>query len=791
MTFVPTSLRRSLAVGLLLAFTSALLGHTCCAQSGGAGLPAAVGKIKESVFSIEVHGSSKQATTCGSAVLMAVDSKNRLATFATAYHVLLQAKSFSITDAKNVLIARSADGHCECFVDRSRELALLRVPLATGAPQRLAPILTPNLPLNSAFCLAPIPGSKEFAIGYPQGEPLRPYIAPTRFTDVFNAQQLNLVRRGVVYAPAAGEYTTAGWMSFGILDGQPTHWGMSGGLVANQEGQLSGVIYGLGKSGFSLMMPASELQQVWARALTSPWKPFQQEGLLDDPCLFDGGKQDEARENRLDWKTEDGFGVLFSDDPVQLITSFQEITIPAPRANADIKFGSAPLGKDESITFWLNGQEVKGGGDGTPYRLRAADLAGESLLVVSKTSGRVGDFELGGLIRSSTVDLTFFQGDDPPFYHLVRSLPRMVQTYLLFITIDNPGSAAAKNPLPPNGRLAVKLEFLEALLNAAPFDLSVKEHDAKDPKHPELEIQGVFSLDRHKAWSLQQRTFQQIAISLTGDCTLQKALYNKGLQFEVKQDTNSKAKFTVEGRLQFPQSMRAGSPYLSARATGTKGTGSFRIKIDQQFSVEAAGFLRYLLTTYLNHSSLCGEGQPSVMDARIQKLLAQIGLSPPPNCTLNLRQACLRDNWFILTFRIAPAGGEAPGNAPVNDLTEPPSAQRGIVFDLTAQDVPADFINNFPALKQAGRLLSPQGAGPIGLHVSLGLPPDPSAWFQEFKVDRPVWRLGEDPAPILKGFSAALKHFIKSGTVSVEVTRRDRPANLRSKPVVVRTSRGR
>jgi hypothetical protein len=734
--------RLALCAALLAAFAS-----PTAAQDTKALLQLA----EQSVFRIEVtEGGAEE----GSAILWELgplDSNGAEATFLTAYHVLHNATKFTIFSHKNEPLA-TANAQTECFVDRSRELAIVRLRATRPSGGWRAAVR----PGNGALANAKINGVG-LAFGYPAEEPaLGLHYSRGEFFNLATAESLKLVRRNMSLSPGERD---PGWMNFQLLGPQETLRGMSGGQVVDAQGIFAGVIYGRSASGFCVMIPAEEALALWGQAAKNKdqWKKLA-ESPFQHAILFRGGyREDEVTESRLDWSTLDGLTALLGYDPALAIGQFQEIEVVPPERHADAEdlflSVSASTIPDEShgLQFWLNGKRLEWT-RGLPIKIYLKDSPGESLLVAAKTCGRVNDFELSGLVVPSSLDLTFAQGQRQ-FLRVVRSLPRIVHRYPLFITIKNAADRqvpAAQSP--PNVRLAVRLDFIAALLNQAPFIFDVSENPS-----PRTKVTGAFALDTKEGWALERYSSQQIGVRVKGTTTLdgQKAKYEDvTISLQPAPGTMGPASFSLQGRLQFPfiKSQPQGAErleplsgiYVSARATATRGTGSFRADLGNGMNIEMSGILRYLFTAYVNNQlKPVDSAEPNLVDsARLRSLLAAIGLVAPPNWRLDIRQPRVirkaDHDWLILALRMDPEQPPAkPAERPL-DLTEPPD-DRDVVIDFAAQDVPASLVARFPSLNKDTRYELIRSANTLrAIGLTLWLPDDPAKWFDGLPPSEPL-----------------------------------------------------
>jgi hypothetical protein len=542
-------------------------------------------------------------------------------------------------------------------------------------------------------------------------------------------------------------------MLFRMLGGQATLAGMSGGLGTDAAGHFAGILYGRRRDRYNLLIPASHVVAAWnavRKASAAPWAAFRPQEVTGE--ILYRGDADEgdktAAEDRLDWSTFDGLKALLGDDPARQIERFEEIKLTprlagknAPPLRIYVDPDSVP-NQRHALQIWHDGNKVEWNRDTGIALVRISDKPGESLLTVLKTSGGANDLELGGLLLPSTIDLEFSQGDSPvPIRHIVRSLPVIAHEYPLFITLRTPPGSEPRGPA-SGARLAVRLDYLEALLNRAPFDIKVAGVEG-DPKNPgrSAEFDAVFRLGAKGGWRLRALSPQRLEVTLTGEVRLNKARY-RDFTLSPRRAPGEPAgalpAFTVRGILQFPYVMpQAGSGAgaglaLSARAIGTSGTGSWRIEVGRgpDVSFDVGGILRHLFTCWVNKRLIAADEPHLVNQAMMQTFFAALGLDRPANLqTRVLRVGFLRDDapdpkdWVVVLSDLGGAGGPV-GFGPV------PSSNDSLVFEVRVWGVPGRIVKGFPNLRPAGpeaALL--EQAKVRSLCLTLRLDGGPDTWF--------------------------------------------------------------
>jgi hypothetical protein len=700
-----------------------------------------------------------KAVVDGSAVIVAdkQDADGRWLILATAYHVLFRAKGFRAYAANADAPFAESNEKTQLFVDRSREIALVRIAALSDQGSKLRSIdrntITHRIAAGSVGL-----GPPGLALGFGavRARPLD--VKRIDFQGSASAQSLELLRR-IAFAPRSGEISPIGMM-FQLLGDQATLEGMSGGLVVTEKGQFAGLIYGRRSDRFNLVIPAEEVVEDCEQAESSQnrakiWEPFRPTALLE-PSLFNGdaAATDETIEDRRDWGTLEGLSVLVGDDPLGSIARFQEIEVHLPRPTADppdlkiIVDTTATIPNSEhSIKIWVEGvQQEEISSRRTTVTVPLKKLPGETMVTVIKESGRINDFELTKLITPSRVDLTFQLEGEAQFLHVVRSLPVMIQRYPLFITIVNdPRVPPTADPQTPkstaNARLALRLDYAAAILNQAPFVIDVPIQEPS-PKHvgEQHEPDAGFRMNEDGGWDLRAISSQRLGLTLNGSVFVRgNMLRYDGLELKFVPDENcgARPRFSVGGRFQFPYIMpgkddknRLGLA-VSARATATNGAGRMRVMVRPDVPLDLAGVLRHLFTAFVSRYLIDNDQPHRIPDEKITPFLERLGFTTPAGWKAEMRRGIFvtdpntRNDWLILTFRLDPdpkADGEKLKPPPVEgELLTPPENAPLRVLAVDAWGAPSTILQRFAAMAKAARPIPKRLETLRAEHVSLAL----------------------------------------------------------------------
>jgi hypothetical protein len=704
----------------------------------------------------------------GSALIVELDKPGpaRSMTLATAYHVMARAIDFRVLDASGKELARSG-ASTTYFADRSREVAFIRVALNPGAGPDLQ-----RFPIEEPAGDRGRPERPDgVALGFSLEQPSSIDSMRVDLMGEVPAGRMNYVRR-TLFVPA-DEDIDPNRMPLGLLGGQATLEGMSGGLVADRSGGFLGLAYGRRTDMYNVIIPAGQVRKAWARtSAQGAWKPFRDQPFLLD-SLYRGDGDEAIEENRLDWGTLEGLSVLIGNDPLKEITNFQEILVVPPirgqRApNLEMYVSTTTLPDDRHrLRVWLDGvkQEV----NATTGRLIVplGQRPGESMLTVIKEYGDVNGPEAGGLITPSRVDLSFSFPGEKAFSHVVRSLPAIIQSYPLYVTILNERgwkSPAEEAKLPANARLALRLDYAEAILNRAPFVISIREDrdldahdrpvDERAEKVHDTRFDAEFRLDSTAAWRLRRASPQRLGLEFTGDAIIHGDVLryrDRAIRRRSAPREKGPPRMTLGGVFQFPELMPGASEadgrgglgvFVSPRATGTRGIGSFRVDLGEGLTFDIGGILGHLFASYVNYQLIVDTQPHLINEAKILKFLKGLGFASPKGWKSELRRMLLAKSpgdeqvWLILTFRLSTV--EEPGGAapplPANAdqlLVTPPERAEGRVIHFQGWGLPGELATHFHNLKpvnpMAARAIASAHVDSIELTTTLDA--DPRSWF--------------------------------------------------------------
>ncbi len=729
----------------------------------------------------------------GSCVLVKLQELEdvKFGTFLTAYHVVHGAKKLNIycADGKRV----TQDGKTLCFTDRSRELAVIHTQLHREGDAFDA--LETDIPGE--------PGKYRAVVGFAAtglARGLRDASLSRPLT--MTADIAELVDDDLAYVWQMGQLQTPGRMQFEFARGDLTIKGMSGGLVVDENNRFAGLLFGRHLS-HAVIVPREQVTSflVNSRQYQERWRNIAEDAFYE-PSLFKGGT--EARDDFMDWSTLEGLRLLMSPNPLGRLRSFQEIEVTPPRVDREAPdvVITTPLdnrseirnGEDsEKIRFWLDGYPLDQD-DQTPIQIPISQRPGESLLVVSKSRGGRNDFELGRILTSNRVDLRFSQ-DGKEFFRLRRSLPNIVEAFTLYITLQNPTVSEDTSLPPPNLRLAFHLGFLQELLNQAPFQIAIEERSPnqadKDPGNLDSFVHATYRTLRNDSWQLSRDGLQRIGVKLNGNVDVHRTkFYRHELALG---DPGTVQRFDIEGCLQFPYLMPDAKNggrrvYLSARAIGVSGDGSYRLRLADlegrdPISVEAGGILRLLMAMHVNRR-LTGFNHPHLVNHELlRSFLRDVGLNAPKDWRLDLRRAVLRrsaadfdgdgdprnDHWLVLTCSLTQVGAPARLAKSVSDAA--PEFALGKVFEIEGKGIPASFLSHFHSLQGKNALLSEALSASEVEHAQLALRASGarSEWFTGLTELTDPIQLQGNGGEVSTRLKRAFRHFAQQGELDAEI----------------------
>ena len=742
-------------------------------------------RAQTSVFRIEVKRGQNPGAI-GSVVALSLSPKDqgkpRIATFATAYHVMQLATGFIITNYAHKPVA-TVTPRTRCYAARTKDIAFLQVEIDEGADELIQPISTEDFlprPIRSG---APAEREEGIAFGFSEEQSLPIDYSQIEFLGPASASDLEIVRRGAQGSNVRSDEGMPGNMTFRLVGRDVTFRGMSGGLVTNRSWKFAGLVFGRKVDRYSLIIPADMVEKTRIKAGDpSNWPLFAAE-VFETKSPFRGTLKGEIEEpflDKEDWGTVDGLVVLMGEDPTRALGHFQEISVTPPELGANAKPVSVVVkgdtfkgGGEQSIEMSLDGANPRPLGLNESYEIELKK-PGEALLLVKKISGKVNDFEAGRFLAPSIVDLSFQQGDYE-FMRVTRSLPQVVQGYPLFITVRRSESDLPRvaEERPANARIAIRLDFAQGILNQAPFALSLAEKSGDDKN----QFKGIYRQKLEDAWSLNFGTSQQLNVSAGGHIEVSDAKHADVGVTLARDQLDKPLPIDFRGVVQFPAQFD--SFFISSRITGAKGKFPLNVKLSETFEANVGGIARHLFSTHLNNKFLF-YGVPRMTDKDlVGKFMKELGLSAPGGWEPEPRQIALVQTqggkaWLIATVRIDRKVGVGNGDAPkvYPELLQAPDDSSDSAFDIRAFGIPGETVAGLPGIATENPLaaqgLSSATVKELHLSVAAPLPADKESRLESLGTQIPIST--NDTAALSKRIKDAFTRAALRGKTIVSIT---------------------
>ena len=216
----------------------------------------------------------------------------------------------------------------------------------------------------------------------------------------------------------------------------------------------------------------------------------------------------------------------------------------------------------------------------------------------------------------------------------------ITQTYPLYVTIRTPMPPEPKGPA-SGLRIAIRLDYLEALLNRVPFDIRVAGADGDQAeKSRSSKFDGVFHLGKGggaagnglaaAAPSRGNRGSRAEGgpIPRTDDLSARRSSRSARVGVGVHRPGTAPVPLRHAAREARGAGVGLG---LSARAIGTRGTGSWRVDLGgvKDVSLDIGGILRHLFTCYVNKQLIAADQPHLVNQALLRPFFNALGLGAP------------------------------------------------------------------------------------------------------------------------------------------------------------------
>ncbi len=660
-------------------------------------------------------------THSGSAVLLESGADGHV--FVTCYHVVQGANKIHLYDRSNRIVFSSDKENFEAVGAPNFDLAFLRIKDELDGVLASALAERKDVPMRA------------LAVGYPfydrsnlESVPVT-VITDTQGPRVRNAQSLGVMRGNNP-------------LKFQLLRQEPTAKGMSGGLVVDHKGKFIGLVFGRLENTVGLSIPASQVSEVLAKAVEEKqFKPFPKEEEFGLVQPFTAGATrhfaDDAAvyESSLSFRAFEHWHELFGDAS-QFHTEFQEVSldladITQPSGEAAGKSPQLALrmdaatfrNTDAKLKVWINGHEE------TISKLdfdeaiaaqkpRTVDLSqhlrsGENLVILSKETAREPGLRLNRFDEANEINV-WVDVEGVPQYHLVRSLPAVVQNYAVYLTVQNGKEdvlQSAPGERKANLRVALRADVVAAIFNGAPLKRELAIGDSLAGSYVEGEIQvarqangipwpeyqplvqeedfsptGFVALRRHTDQTMDLSTVgfgqvKQARLSLQG---INLKVPGQDLQFLLQ--SRVQAVRTKDGYVVVPRS-------ISGRLARRKDGHRFELPLfgESGVTVDIGAVIQEALLSWVNNDILHPSAPQSLSKSTLDDFYRSTRIDRlSPTAKVALSRMMIRpgkqSDWFIFTFAVD-GGGE--GHLQADDLLP---LDLSIGCEIFARDVPADIV---------------------------------------------------------------------------------------------------
>jgi hypothetical protein len=639
----------------------------------------------------------------GTAVLLKVDPGGPVGYFATCYHVLHGTTWFKIYPSGGAGDEVAGVAGTEILARPSIDLVLIKAKLPAGGDFKPLDPFDPN-GLASDDDRDPIDG---FVFGVAGVQSRQMYTTGVRIQQIEWADLLpgvvdtNLRKRG---APR---------LQVRLLGREVTYAGMSGGLVVDRDRRFGGLLLGRmpEPNAIPVMITAPQVRALLDESARGGWTAYAPKDFAAPPPY-----QKEVLQRMLEpwpvseigWNTYDAWVRAFESDPLQFLKAFQEVRLDLRELQS---FTRDPKNeKSDKLQVRLHGdRQVRLLLNGVPWVPDdpATLQPGENLLIISKPPDGGGRYDLTDLLRPNPFDVTFHLGETADtVYHLKRSLPRVIQGYSVYVTIENglPGPGHGYS-----ARLAVPLDYLEEVINQTPFSLPFGDRDPRTGS----EFLGAARPTGDLPVKLTYVSPQTLDVAAEIGIEVKKAQANfVGVRVAVKPQS---ATIRMTGRVQFPASPRS-LFFVCARAMAASGAEKqFLLPLfGDELTVDASGLLRELLVCYTNTRLLRPNDPRTPGPDEIHGILRSSGLVSeeadwrldPARIQLvpDERSGAAGKAWVVVTFRLLHKGKPVEVRKPPPLLPDP-KVRDALAGEFVTAGVPVAGLS----------ALHPSVVGPTGL----------------------------------------------------------------------------
>lgn len=597
------------------------------------------------------------AQQTGTAFLLQVRKENgqSIGYFATCYHVVEGETGavylYRASDESGLPSAKFGKDNGEVHVVPELDLVLLRLKVPNDISSDL-----------------PTPGTDKetldgYAFGFPGFNKSVPFQVKVRVTSGRQKALLfDFLRPDL-----------ASKMEIRFLGNELTYPGMSGGPVLDSRGRYAGMLLGRmpEPSSIPVFLPSDQVLDALNQAdKQKAWNAFDPKRLrVALPYKVEFTKQ--LREPYLiadqSWSSYEQWLQVLGDDPADFLRSFQEVSVPLHMlrdlkgVKTDDQFRFRPIvskitngdSRPSQISFRWNGQVWE---SGKPASLRP----GENLLIVTKSLDSPEGLVINDLFRFNQLDVDLLLGDTTVF-RIKRSLPAIIRKYSIFVTIHNGDIESAATNEPYSARLAVRLDYLNELLNRVPFELPIVGGDARSglKYHAMARAKGKhFTLRYVSPQSIDAAIDTSIAIK-----QLEMKYAGVRVTYPSKEKDIQDFSLRLTGRIQIPSDEEPQFFFVAPRALAGTSKDPIPLPIlGDTVEVDVGPIVREALVCYVNKELLIPDRPASPGPDSIRDLLVKAQLlSGMDGFTLKPLRVFLKNEdprivddpkrtWIIMTF---------------------------------------------------------------------------------------------------------------------------------------------
>ena len=609
------------------------------------------------------------------------------------------------SEVANVPLAK--DKRVQFLADANHDLAILRVPLDAGTAMSEVALETKRASARSTA----------FGFGY----------------GIFAISSLHAATMRVGTTVSASSYLVDGAKDkyWDVLQATRDRFasGMSGGpLLAKVEAEyrLVGIMFATDSNGAELTIPADYVAPLLERALKLKDKmeeltaknaagitvPFSE----DVKKRFGGiGRRDE-----VEWSGLSSWVEAFSS-AAGFRERFQEVVIrdlvAAGGAVPTLTFRVHPdaVREGERVEVWVNGRRAifprkELGAERWELKIGKDLLAGDNLLSVRKVSRRQQSttLEIMDFFRTNPLGFTL-SGEGGAAYVVRRSLPAIVDTYTVYVTLRRPEAKREKFLRDDEQiRLAVRVDAIERFLNGVPFLLPLAESMAGPDKKPVARATALVAVAANDREVKDWRPGQFVRLDVQSGGTVDISVRGRIAQFKADvagvqigfDKPGQTLPFEFRSRLNFLRQEGTGQFHVTMRTTAATSDGEFKVPllVTQGVRVQAdlAGLGTELGLQWVNNNYLKPEEPRVLSQERLGRLLAEIGGSGEGlDAAMVLRRAFVTQSvghdWLIVTCGIQDK--KSTEGSPKLPLL--PAGNDGRIVDVVGRDVPAALAAEF------------------------------------------------------------------------------------------------